>query len=108
MTAARPVRVAGTDPGTSSLDVLVLEDGEVVAQANFAPAELQADPGAPARWLAQHGPFDLIAGPSGYGLPLVRGADSTERDFALMTLVRPDERAPGDERRKGVLGFSSV
>ena len=27
------VRVAGTDPGTSSLDVLVLDDGRVVADA---------------------------------------------------------------------------
>jgi predicted butyrate kinase (DUF1464 family) len=108
MSEARKVRVAGTDPGTSGLDVLVLEDGTVVDQARFQPSDLQADPSAPLRWLVERGPFDLVAGPSGYGLPLVRGGDCTERDLALMTLVRPDERGPGDERRKGVLGFTSV
>jgi predicted butyrate kinase (DUF1464 family) len=102
------VRVAGTDPGTSSLDVLVLHDGAVADQARFAPPDLQADPSAPARWLEARGPFDLIAGPSGYGLPLVRAADCGERELALLRLVRPDERGPADERRKGVLGFSAV
>jgi predicted butyrate kinase (DUF1464 family) len=99
------VRVAGTDPGTSSLDVLVLEDGAVADQCRFAPAQLQADPEAPVRWLAGRGPFDLVAGPSGYGLPLVRAGDCTDRDLALMTLVRPDERGPA---RQGVLGFASL
>jgi predicted butyrate kinase (DUF1464 family) len=99
-------RVAGTDPGTSSLDVLVLEDGRVVDQQRFSPQDLQADAALPVRWLNERGPFDLAAGPSGYGLPLVRAADCTERDRALMTLVRPDERA--EESRRGVLGFASL
>lgn len=105
---AQPLRVAGTDPGSSSLDVLILEDGAVSEQCRFTPDQLQADPALPVRWLAERGPFALIAGPSGYGLPLVRAADCTERDLALMTLVRPDERGPDDARRQGVLGFSSL
>jgi predicted butyrate kinase (DUF1464 family) len=103
-----PIRVAGADPGTSSLDVLILENGAVAEQVRFAPADLSTDPTAPVRWLEERGPFDLIAGPSGYGLPLVRAADCTEHDLALMALVRPDERGPDDQRRKGVLGFSAV
>jgi predicted butyrate kinase (DUF1464 family) len=47
-------------------------------------------------------PLDLIAGPSGYGLPLVRNDEATAEDLALMTLVRPDERG----RSLGVGGFS--
>ncbi len=105
---AQPIRVAGTDPGSSSLDVLILEDGIVGEQCRFTPEQVQADPTAPVRWLTERGPFHLIAGPSGYGLPLVRAADCTERDLALMTLVRPDERGPDDVRRQGVLGFSSL
>jgi predicted butyrate kinase (DUF1464 family) len=105
---ARPIRVAGTDPGTSSLDVVILEDGVVGDQCRFTPDQLQTDPSSPVRWLSERGPFDLIAGPSGYGLPLVRAADCTERDLALMTLVRPDERGPDDARRQGVLGFASL
>jgi predicted butyrate kinase (DUF1464 family) len=97
------VRVAGTDPGTSSLDVLVLEDGAVRDQCRFAPDDLRADAALPVRWLEQRGPFDLVAGPSGYGLPLVRAADCTDRDLALMSLVRPDDRG-----HAGVAGFSAV
>ncbi len=105
---AASIRVAGTDPGSSSLDVVILEDGVVGEQCRFTPQELQADPALPVRWLSERGPFHLIAGPSGYGLPLVRRADCTERDLALMTLVRPDERGPDDAGRQGVLGFSSL
>jgi len=103
--ASQRLRVAGADPGTSSLDVLVLVDGAVADQCRFAPAELQADPESPVRWLAGRGPFDLVAGPSGYGLPLVRAGDCTDRDLARMTLVRPDECGPA---RQGVLGFASL
>jgi predicted butyrate kinase (DUF1464 family) len=105
---APPLRVAGADPGTSSLDLLILEDGVVGEQCRFSPEQLQSDPSLPVQWLKDRGPFDLIAGPSGYGLPLVRAADCSERDRALMTLVRPDERGPDDARRQGVLGFSSL
>lgn len=97
------MRVAGCDPGTSSLDVLVLADGTAADQVRFTPDQLAADPASPVRWLAERGPFDLVAGPSGYGLPLVRAAACTDAQLALMALVRPDERAAG-----GVRGFSAV
>jgi predicted butyrate kinase (DUF1464 family) len=97
------MRVAGCDPGTSSLDILALEDGRVVAQVRIEPDELRADPTIPVQWLREAGPFDLIAGPSGYGLPLVRAADCTDAQLDLMSLVRPDDRGA-----KGVGGFSAM
>jgi predicted butyrate kinase (DUF1464 family) len=97
------VRVAGADPGTSSLDLLVLDDGRCADQHRFTPAELSADPGAVARWLEARGPFDLVAGPSGYGLPLVAARDCTEEHLRWMTLVRPD-----DADARGVAGFSGL
>ncbi|WP_029629965.1 DUF1464 family protein [Zavarzinella formosa] len=97
-------RVAGCDPGTSSLDMLVLDDGQVAEQIRFSPAELRASPSAPVDWLRERGPFDLIAGPSGYGVPLVRNADLTDDHLNQMTLVRPDERGTS----QGVLGFSAM
>jgi predicted butyrate kinase (DUF1464 family) len=97
------VRVAGTDPGTSSLDVVVLEEGVVAAQQRFAADVLSGDPAAPVRWLEAQAPLDLVAGPSGYGLPLVRGAECSEEQRRLMSLVRPDDR---DAR--GVAGFSRL
>jgi predicted butyrate kinase (DUF1464 family) len=98
-------RVAGTDPGTSSLDVLVLEDATVADQCRFAPHELKTDPALPVRWLDERGPFDLIAGPSGYGLPLVRARDATPEDVALMSLTRTDDQGRGGQ---GVLGFRAL
>ena len=41
--------------------------------------------------LARHGPYALVYGPSGYGLPLVAAADVGERELAEMVLIRPDE-----------------
>jgi predicted butyrate kinase (DUF1464 family) len=98
------IRVAGADPGTSSLDLLVLEDGAVFDQCRFAPDQLRSDPSLPLRWLGERGPFAVIAGPSGYGLPLRPAADCSDAELALMSLVRPDDRGQG----QGVLGFSAV
>ena len=89
------VRVAGCDPGTSSLDVVILADGEVCAEARFAPDEVRRDPRAPIRWLEERGPFDLVAGPSGYGLPLLPAARCGPRERELMALVRPGDDAHG-------------
>lgn len=102
--ARTPLRVAGCDPGTSSLDLLILEDGAVADQRRFSPQELHAA-AAPVRWLEERGPFALIAGPSGYGLPLIPAGDCTERERALMTLMRPDERGRGGQ---GISGFSTL
>jgi predicted butyrate kinase (DUF1464 family) len=97
-------RVAGTDPGTSSLDLLLLEDGAVRDQCRFTPQQLQADPALPVGWLSELGPLDLIAGPSGYGLPLVPARACGERELALMGLVRPDDRG----HKQGVLSFTAL
>jgi predicted butyrate kinase (DUF1464 family) len=54
--------------------------------------------------LRDRGPLDLIAGPSGYGLPCVPANHCSEREIDLMALVRPDERG----RARGVAGFTAV
>jgi len=84
-------RVAGVDPGTVSFDLCVLQDGKPVVEEVFETRSLGEDSGPLLQALARGGPFDLIYGPSGYGLPLVAAADVGERELALMVLVRPDE-----------------
>lgn len=96
-------RVVGTDPGTSSLDLLLLVDGGVADQRRLAPDQLRANPGAIAEALERWRPLDLIAGPSGYGLPLVFATDLTDAHLELMSLVRPDEAG----RDQGIIGFRS-
>ncbi|WP_435015753.1 DUF1464 family protein [Tundrisphaera sp. TA3] len=95
------LRVVGTDPGTGSLDLLLLVDGQVAGQSSLDPEALRARPDALAKLLRQWRPIDLIAGPSGYGLPLVRGEDLREADIDRMALVRPDQRG----QDAGVIGF---
>jgi predicted butyrate kinase (DUF1464 family) len=86
-------RVASVDPGTVSFDLCVLQDGEAVVEQVFETGSLSEDPGPLLDALAHHGPYDLVYGPSGYGLPLVAAADVGERELAQMVLVRSDERA---------------
>ena len=85
-------RVVGSDPGTSSLDLLLLDDGLVADQVRLLPEQSRDDPGVLARVLDDWSPVDLVAAPSGYGLPLVRGESFTEDHLDQMSLVRPDER----------------
>ncbi|HWD75135.1 MAG TPA: DUF1464 family protein [Solirubrobacteraceae bacterium] len=84
-------RVAGVDPGTVSFDLCVLQDGEPVLEQVFPTGSLGKDSGPLLRALECHGPYDLVYGPSGYGLPLVAAADVGDRELAEMVLVRPDE-----------------
>jgi predicted butyrate kinase (DUF1464 family) len=85
-------RVAGVDPGTVSFDLCVLQDGEPVVEQVFETGSLSEDSAPLLEALARHGPYDLVYGPSGYGLPLVAAADVGERELSEMVLVRPDER----------------
>jgi predicted butyrate kinase (DUF1464 family) len=96
-------RVVGTDPGTSSLDLLLMVDGDVRDQVRFPPDALRARPEALRETLNRWAPLDLVAGPSGYGLPLVRAEEVGGPEIDLMSLVRPEER--GNDL--GVIGFRS-
>lgn len=84
-------RVAGVDPGTVSFDLCVLQDGEPEVEEVFETASLSEDSTPLLDRLARYGPYDLVYGPSGYGLPLVRADRAGERELAQMVLVRPDE-----------------
>jgi predicted butyrate kinase (DUF1464 family) len=84
-------RVAGVDPGTVSFDLCVLQDGEPVLEQEFETGSLSQDSQPLLDALVRHGPYDLIYGPSGYGLALMSAADVGERELAEMVLVRPDE-----------------
>ena len=84
-------RVIGIDPGTVSIDVCGLDGDTLFLDQSIPTAEALADPSAFIASLEQLGPVDLIAGPSGYGLPLVRAADATDEDLRLALLAAPGE-----------------
>jgi predicted butyrate kinase (DUF1464 family) len=97
-------RVAGVDPGTVSFDVCGLDGGEVFLERSFRTVDVGADPQPLVEALVDHGPFELVLGPAGYGLPLVPVEQVGERELALMLLLREDE-PPG---RFGVEGMRSI
>lgn len=81
----------GIDPGTISIDVCALDDGALVLDRSIPTAEALADPAAFARMLQALG-ADLIAGPSGYGLPLTTVAAVDDRALRLAYLAAPGEQ----------------
>jgi predicted butyrate kinase (DUF1464 family) len=93
------MRVVGIDPGTVSIDLCGLEDGHVFLDASIPTEIALAEPGALVAQLAADGPLAVVAGPSGYGLPLVRGHELSEHALRLALLA-----APGDTGGIGKLG----
>jgi predicted butyrate kinase (DUF1464 family) len=97
-------RVAGIDPGTVSIDVCALDGGEGLLDGSFRSADLALDPAPLVDALLAHGPFDLVLGPAGYGLPLVPGERVGERELSLMLLLRSDQAGA----RAGIGGMRAM
>jgi predicted butyrate kinase (DUF1464 family) len=84
-------RVVGIDPGTVSIDVCGMVDGQLYLDQSWPTAEALDDPGTFIELLTSRGRPDLIVGPSGYGLPLVPSSEVTEADLLLAFLAARDE-----------------
>src|SRR5262245_3843465 len=85
-------RVVGVDPGTLSFDVCGLDDGRVFLESSITADDAARAPARLVDQLTAALPVDLIAAPSGYGLPLVPVAALTEDLMNLALLVRDDDR----------------
>ena len=94
-------RVIGIDPGTVSIDLCGLAGDTVFLDRAVETAAALADPAAFLNQLYEVAPVDLIAGPSGYGLPLVPGLELTEDDVRLAVLTEAGENG-------GLGGLSSL
>jgi predicted butyrate kinase (DUF1464 family) len=84
-------RVAGIDPGTVSIDICGLDDGRVFLERTLPTADALREPAALLDLLRDAGPLDLIAGPSGYGLPLTEARALTDSDLRLAYLAAEGE-----------------
>jgi predicted butyrate kinase (DUF1464 family) len=85
------MRVIGIDPGTVSVDLCGIDDGRVFLDTSMPTREALAEPARLAGVLERAAPLDLVAGPSGYGLPLTNARDLTERDLRLAYLAAAGE-----------------
>ena len=80
-------RVIGIDPGTESIDLCGMEDGRVFLDRSLPTRDALADPDTLLRLLERAGPLDLVAGPSGYGLPVRPAAQASDEDLRLAFLA---------------------
>jgi predicted butyrate kinase (DUF1464 family) len=94
-------RVIGIDPGTVSVDVCGLDDGHLFLDRSLPTIEALAHPSVLVGLLDGAAPLDLVAGPSGYGLPLTAARDLTETDFQLAYLAAEGESG-------GIAGLRSL
>ena len=106
-------RVVGIDAGTMSLDVCGIVDGRIYLDRSWPTPEALAQPEPFIELLTASGSPDLIAGPSGYGLPLIRAAQATDADLRLAFLAAPDEPGGigglrGLVRRLGAAGLPVI
>ncbi len=84
------MRTIGIDPGTITIDVCGLDDGEVFLDRAVPTEEVGREPGAFVE-LLRSAEAELIAGPSGYGVPLVRVEDVRDEMLRLAFLARSGE-----------------
>jgi predicted butyrate kinase (DUF1464 family) len=85
------IRAVGIDPGTLSIDVCGIADGQIYLDRSWPTAEALSDATAFLDLLTRSGSPDLIVGPSGYGLPLQPVHDATDDDLSLAFLAPAGE-----------------
>jgi len=96
------MRIVGIDPGTFSFDLFGLEDNDrVLIDEAIESTDIIQAPGILLDRLEALKPLDAIVGPSGYGIPLKKIADMTERDVGRM--VPLDTQLAVNEGIKGLL-----
>src|SRR3954454_2130675 len=85
------IRAVGIDTGTISIDVCGLLDGELYLDRTWPTAEALADPAGFIGELTAPGQPDIVAGPSGYGLPLIPSGTASDADLRLAFFAAPEE-----------------
>lgn len=89
------VRVIGMDPGTKSFDICGLEDGEVFLDTTISSSRLASFPQSIASMVEENQPIDLIAAPSGYGLPLTPISKLDNLLLSQVVLARREDLTVG-------------
>ncbi len=74
-------RAAGIDPGTKSMDICAIEDGNVYYENPLDNVDLASNPEQINEAIQETFPVNLIAGPSGYGVEPTRIDEIPERIF---------------------------
>ncbi len=91
-------RVAGVDPGTGSMDILVIDDDtmDIILEESIPRDLVTRDPGIVIRTLEEAMPLDSVVAPSGYGMPLKRVQDASPGEIREATFIH------GEDERRGL------
>lgn len=87
-------RVIGIDPGSKSWDFFGLEDNEIILDISLPTKDVTNDPQKVIDVINSIDNINLLAAPSGFGLPLKDVKDLTEKDifFTLLKFGREDQK----------------
>ncbi len=101
------MRALGIDPGTKSFDIVLVDGERVVFERSVETEKVARDPDVLIRAIEEIGEdVDMIAGPSGYGTPVVCNNDIIDpRRFALEVLLLSDESDIREGVERGELGI---
>lgn len=81
------MKAIGIDPGTGSFDFFGKDDDQVILDLSIPSADVAARPEVILDTVMREMPLDIIIGPSGYGLPLVKISEAGDDDLNLMLPV---------------------
>ncbi|MFX0070880.1 MAG: DUF1464 family protein [Candidatus Hermodarchaeota archaeon] len=87
------MKVLGVDPGSKSWDFFGLEDNKIILDTSLPTKELINEPQKAITIIKSVENIDLMVAPSGFGLPLKKVKDLTEKDifFTLLKFEQKDK-----------------
>lgn len=100
------MKAMGIDPGTKTFDLVVIDGNHVVWEGSIETVKVAEEPNSLIDKVMEAGEIDIIAGPSGYGVPVTSNLEIVDPyRFALevLLLTRREDLRFGIE--KGELGI---
>ena len=100
------VRALGVDPGTRSFDLVIVEGDTVVWEKSIDTMDVARNPSVLVKAIEEAGPVDIVAGPSGYGTPVICNEDIVDPErFALEILLLTSREQIEEGLRRGHVGI---
>jgi len=96
------LKVIGIDPGSKSWDFFGLDNNSIFLDTSILTKNLMEDPDKFFEVIDGVKPFDLMVAPSGFGLPLKKVQDLTEKDmFQILLKFKRD-------KEKKIVGLGEI
>jgi predicted butyrate kinase (DUF1464 family) len=105
-------RALGIDPGTASFDLVVVDGERIVWEESIPSSVVAENPGVLVEAVNRAGRVDIIAGPSGYGSPVICNdeiVDPYTYALEVLLLTRREDLEEGFRRgEKGIYVYKAL